>query len=226
MTTKLLKACVLLSALAATGTAAADHNFGVGVKAGTLGIGVEGTWRPLPYIDLRLGANQYDYADGGVYGGVNYDAEITLDNYYLTGNVHFPLSPFRLTGGLYSNGNEFNAVSGDNGAIIFIGGDPYPSGAVGTVSAGAAFDTTSPYVGVGFDFTVPEDSSRPLIGTLSFDLTVGSKVDRVDLALDSIGEFLEDDFRTLVEQRQRRVADARNQSASWRGRSANCPNSI
>jgi hypothetical protein len=154
MTTNLLRACVLLSVFAATGTAVADHNFGVGVKAGTLGIGVEGTWRPLPYIDLRLGANQYDYNDSGMYGGVNYDAGIELDNYYVTGNLRFPLSPFRLTGGLYSNGNEFNAVSADNGAIMFIGGDPYPAAAVGTLSATAAFDDTSPYFGVGFDFTV------------------------------------------------------------------------
>jgi hypothetical protein len=149
-----LRIAALLMAFAATGTAVADHNFGVGVKAGTLGIGVEGTWRPLPYLDVRLGANQYDYSDAGVYGGVNYDAEINLDNYYVTGNFRFPLSPFRLTGGLYSNGNEFNAVSGDNGAIIIIGGDPYPADAVGTVFASAGFDSTSPYFGVGFDFTV------------------------------------------------------------------------
>ena len=149
-----LRIIALLLALSATGTAVADHNFGVGVKAGTLGIGVEGTWRPLPYLDLRVGANQYDYSDNGIYGGVNYDAEISLDNYYVTGNIRFPLSPFRLTGGLYSNGNEFNAVSGDNGAIILIGGDPYPADAVGTLSAGASFDSTSPYFGVGFDFTL------------------------------------------------------------------------
>jgi hypothetical protein len=154
MKTFSLRLCALLIMLTAAGTAVADHNFGIGVKAGTLGIGVEGTWRPLPYIDLRLGANQYDYSDNGLYGGVNYDAEINLDSYYVTGNFRFPLSPFRITGGLYSNGNEFNAVSGDNGAIIIIGGDPYPADAVGTVSAGAAFDSTSPYFGVGFDFTV------------------------------------------------------------------------
>ena len=149
-----LTMAALLVGLAAMGSAAADHNFGVGVKAGTLGIGVEGTWRPLPYLDVRVGANQYDYTDNGIYGGVNYDAEISLDNYYVTGNIRFPLSPFRLTGGVYSNGNEFNAVSGDNGAIIVIGGDPYPADAVGTLSATAGFDSTSPYFGVGFDFTV------------------------------------------------------------------------
>ena len=154
MNTLSLRLAVLAAALAASGGALADHNFGVGVKAGTLGIGVEGTWRPLPYIDIRAGANQYDYTDNGVYGGINYDAEINLDNYYVTGNLRFPLSPFRLTGGLYSNGNEFNATSADNGAIIIVGGDPYPADAVGTVSAKASFDSTSPYFGVGFDFTV------------------------------------------------------------------------
>ena len=144
MKTLTLRLCAAVIALAATGTAVADNNFGVGVKAGTLGIGVEGTWRPLPYLDFRVGANQFDYTDNGLYGGVNYDAEINLDNYYVTGNFRFPLSPFRLTGGLYSNGNEFNAVSGD----------PYPADAVGTLTASAAFDSTSPYFGVGFDFTV------------------------------------------------------------------------
>ena len=154
MKTFSLRLCALVVALAATGTALADHNFGVGVKAGTLGIGVEGTWRPLPYLDFRAGANQFDYTVDGFYTGVNYDAEINLDNYYVTGNLSFPLSPFRLTGGLYTNGNEFNASSGDNGAIIVIGGDPFPADAVGTLFATATFDSTSPYFGVGFDFTV------------------------------------------------------------------------
>lgn len=154
MNTLSLRLAVLAVAFAASGSALADHNFGVGVKAGTLGIGVEGTWRPLPYIDVRAGANQYDYTDNGIYGGINYDAEINLDNYYVTGNLRFPLSPFRITGGLYSNGNEFNARNGDNGAIIIVGGDPYPADAVGTVQAKASFDSTSPYFGVGFDFSV------------------------------------------------------------------------
>ena len=62
MKTNALRLCALVFALAATGTAIADHNFGIGVKAGTLGIGVEGTWRPLPYLDLRAGANRLSNA--------------------------------------------------------------------------------------------------------------------------------------------------------------------
>jgi len=145
---------VLALTLAAAGTASADNNFGFGVKAGTLGLGVEATWRPLPYLDVRVGANQYDFSDNGVYGGINYDAELALDTYYVTGNFRFPLSPFRVTAGAFSNGNEFNAVSADNGAIIVVGGDPYPADAVGTVKSTASFGSTSPYVGVGYDFTL------------------------------------------------------------------------
>lgn len=154
MKTLALRLATMAVALATTGTALADHNFGVGVKAGTLGIGVEGTWRPLPYVDLRVGANQYDYRNNGVYSGINYDAELGLDNYYATGNLHFPLTPMRLTAGLYSNGNEFNMVSSENGPLMTIGGQLYPADAVGTLSAKAEFDSTSPYFGVGFDFTV------------------------------------------------------------------------
>ena len=141
-------------ALAAAGTASADNNFGFGVKAGTLGLGVEGTWRPLPYMDLRFGANQYDYSDTGTQANILYDSELNLETLYLTGNFRFPLSPFRVTAGVYSNGNEINMVSADNGAIIIVGGDLYPSAAVGTVTSRAYFDSTSPYLGVGYDFSL------------------------------------------------------------------------
>lgn len=159
------KTGLLAIALSFAGTASADNNLGVGVKAGTLGIGVEGTWRPLPYLDLRVGANQYDYSDNGAYGGILYDAEVNLDTFYATGNFRFPLSPFRLTAGIFSNGNEFNAVSADDGAIIIVGGDPYPADAVGTVSSTASFASTSPYLGFGYDFT--------LFGTVGLNLDFG-----------------------------------------------------
>jgi hypothetical protein len=181
MKTNALRLCALVFALAATGTAIADHNFGIGVKAGTLGIGVEGTWRPLPYLDLRAGANQYDYSDSGIYTGINYDAEINLDSYYVTGNLSFPLSPFRLTGGLYSNGNEFNASSGDNGAIIIIGGDPYP----------AVDFTVLGKVGMNLDFGVLWQGS-PQVSMATDGLLAGDPV--FEASLDAERAELENDL--------------------------------
>jgi len=149
---KLMTKAALL-ALVLTSSAAANADFGVGVKAGTLGIGLEGRWSPIPWFDLRLGANRYDYDDNGVQAGIDYDATLALDTYYLTGNINFPVSPFRLTAGLFSNGNEVQMVSKDTaGADFDIGGLPFTSADVGELQSVTSFDSTAPYLGVGFDF--------------------------------------------------------------------------
>ena len=140
---RILKATLAAFALLASGSAAAD--FGVGVKAGTLGIGLEGRWDPpVPWFDLRVGLNQYDYADNGDYAGINYDATLALDNYYLTANLKFPVSPFRFTVGAFSNGNEMQLQSTDTLGGIW-------GNAVGLESV-TSFDSTAPYAGFGFDF--------------------------------------------------------------------------
>lgn len=154
MKTHTAKWFAALLLLTLTGTATADNNFGVGVKAGTLGLGVEGTWRALPYLDVRLGANTFDYSDSGSQAGVNYDGELNLEQFYLTANLRFPLSPFRLTAGAYSNGNEINLASADNGSVIVIGDTPYPADLVGRVTSKTSFSSTAPYLGVGYDFTL------------------------------------------------------------------------
>ena len=149
-----IRTCAVLLVLPLFTAAHAENMLGVGAKAGTLGLGIEGTWRPSKYFDIRFGANQYDYDDSGTFASINYDAQLNLDNLYVTGNFTFPSSPLRLTLGAYENGNEFNGTSDDNGPILFLGGDPYPSDAVGTLTSGASFEGPSPYVGVGYDFTV------------------------------------------------------------------------
>ncbi len=131
----------------------ADSDFGLGVKAGTLGIGVEATWRALPWVDFRAGFNRYDYDDSDTQAGIPYDATLALDSYYATANLRFPLSPFRLTGGLYGNGNELLLTSAADGTFE-IGGIDFNAADVGTLRSVTSFSSTSPYLGVGYDFTV------------------------------------------------------------------------
>ena len=148
-----LKAILATAALCASGAASAD--FGVGFKAGTLGLGIEGRWAPIPWFDLRVGANQFDYERNGSQAGIDYDATLALDTYYLTGNFKFPLSPFRVSVGVFSNGNEFQMVSQDSGGLpINIGGIPFDPADVGQLQSTTSFDKTSPYLGFGFDFEV------------------------------------------------------------------------
>ena len=147
------KAGLIALALLIGGNALADPKLGIGAKAGTLGIGLEGTWRPLPYMDVRLGANAYDYDDNGSQAGVNYDATLSLETFYATANFRFPLSPFRVTAGVFSNGNEIDMVSGDNTSFD-IGGNTYTPAEVGTLRSKTSFDSTAPYLGFGYDFTI------------------------------------------------------------------------
>lgn len=142
----------LTLATAAGGSALAeDSNFGVGIKAGTLGLGLEGRWSPLPYIDFRAGANSYDFDLDDDYSDIEYEGSLDLQTFYLTANFHFPLSPFRITAGAFANDNEINLASAEVGAIT-VGGDVYSNAEVGTLSSRTTFDGTAPYIGIGMDF--------------------------------------------------------------------------
>jgi len=153
MKSLLVKTGVVALVLAASGTALAEGNFGLGVKAGTLGIGIEGTWRPVPMVDIRLGANRYEYDTTGAQAGVNYNATLDFDTLYATANFKFPVSPFRITVGAYSNGNELTMASNESGSFD-IGGTTYTAAEIGTVSSTTSFSSTSPYLGFGFDFSL------------------------------------------------------------------------
>jgi hypothetical protein len=147
------KLTVLLLGLVMAGSVSADDNLWLGIKAGTLGLGLEATWRPLPWFDIRAGANAYDYDDDGSQAGVNYNATLQLETYYASMNFRFPLSPFRVTAGAYSNGNEFQMVSMDSPSFD-IGGGNYTQADVGTLRSTTYFEDVAPYLGFGFDFKV------------------------------------------------------------------------
>lgn len=147
------KFAVLLLGLMTAGSATAGDNLWMGLKAGTLGLGLEATWRPIPWMDLRAGGNMFDYDDSGSQAGINYDATLALETYYLTGNFLFPLSPFRVTVGAFANGNELQMVSMSQ-AFYDIGNGTYSAAEVGTLRSTTYFEDVAPYLGVGFDFSV------------------------------------------------------------------------
>lgn len=158
MKTLFAKAGVLVLTLLLGSTAMAENNdFWVGLKAGTLGLGLEGAWRPIPWFDVRAGANQFSYDDTGSQAGINYDGTLDLSTYYASASFRFPLSPFRMTVGAYSNGNELELASMDMSAYM-IGDDPIPylPSEVGTLRSSASFESMAPYLGAGFDFDIAD----------------------------------------------------------------------
>lgn len=153
MTVLKYAAGLLLAAGLMAGQARADDShFGMGIKAGTLGLGLEGRWAPLPLIDLRIGANSYGLDVDNKYSGIEYAGKFDLQTFYLTANLKFPLSPFRFTVGAFSNGNELRLASNVPGDFN-IGGDFYLGGTeVDGLYSKTTFDSVAPYAGIGFDF--------------------------------------------------------------------------
>lgn len=131
----------------------ADNEFGVGVRAGTLGGGIEATWQPLRYLDVRLGVNYFAFEESGSLSGINYDGTLNLESVYTTVSYHFPNSPIRVTAGIYGNGNEYNLVS-DDSPFIDIAGTVYSRAQAGTLRSTTSFEDVAPYAGIGFDFSV------------------------------------------------------------------------
>ncbi len=146
-------AIVLLLALLSAGVAHAEHDFGVGIKASTLGLGLEASWKPLRYLELRIGANAFDFSNDGDVAGINYEQELSLQSFYGTANIHFTDSPMRITAGFYSNGNELLLI---NNQMLDqeIGGVIYPGAGIGTLVSTTTFVSSAPYFGIGYDFTI------------------------------------------------------------------------
>jgi hypothetical protein len=208
MNTFRIKAAILLAALLSAGIANADNDFGLGVKAGTLGLGLEVSWQPLPYLELRLGANSYDYDDNGTQAGIDYEATLGLESYYGTVNFHFPISPMRVTAGVYSNGNELYMLN-DTGEDQNIGGITYPGAAIGTLTSTTSFASTAPYLGIGFDFT--------LAGKVGMNLDFGVLWQgEPDVTLDATGLLsLDPGFQAALEAERLELEDDMSDFKAW-----------
>jgi len=143
----------LLLTFVSAGIANAEQEFGAGLKVGTLGLGIEASWKPLRYFEVRLGANAYDFTDDGDVAGIDYDGELSLQSFYGTANFLFNNSPMRVTAGYYSNSNELLLIN-DQMLDQDIGGVIYPGAGIGTLTGTTTFANGAPYFGIGYDFTI------------------------------------------------------------------------
>lgn len=136
MRSRTAKYTIAAFALVAAGSA---HAAGIGVRAGTTGVGADVAWSVAPTLSARLGYSglKWDH-DVTTNSGVRYDGKLKLSNFNALLDFS-PLGPFRITGGFIFNDNKFDAV-GNTGA----GGG---SSLSGTVKAGKS---AAPYLGIGY----------------------------------------------------------------------------
>ena len=127
---------VFAVALAACGTA---HAFGIGVKAGTTGLGIDVAKNIAPTLDVRVGYAGMNWGYDTDVSGVRYDGDLKLSNLNTLLDFH-PLGPlFRLTGGVIFNKNKYEAVGTPSGG--------QPGSFNAKVESGK---TAAPYLGIGW----------------------------------------------------------------------------
>jgi hypothetical protein len=132
-------AIVAAALAAAAGVAQAG---GVGVRAGTTGVGVDLGGDVLPTLGWRLGVSGMNVNTHVDTDDVRYDAKAKV----LTGSLLLdwsPLGPFRISGGFMPNRNKIDLTGQPSGGGSF----PAGSSLTGEVKPERSF---APYLGVGY----------------------------------------------------------------------------
>ena len=127
------KYALLGFALAAAGSV---HGAGIGVRAGTTGVGADVAFGVAPTLSARLGYSG-GQVDHDVTTDITYRGKLKLSNFN-TFLDWSPLGPFRITGGFVFNDNKFDVKT-----------DPVTGGAFlsGTVKPEKS---AAPYLGIGY----------------------------------------------------------------------------
>jgi hypothetical protein len=127
----------LVFAAALTACSAA-HALGIGVRAGTTGLGVDVAKNIAPLVDARIGYSGGTWGHDSSTSGATYKGDFKLSNLNALLDFH-PLGPlFRLTGGVVYNKNKYQATGTSSNT---------PGSFDATVESGRAL---APYLGIGW----------------------------------------------------------------------------
>ena len=147
-------------------TLSAAAGIGVGVKAGTLGFGLEITKGFTSTINGRLGINSFKFDASGTESDIDYDADLKLQSVAALVDWHPFSGGFRTTAGVLFNNNKLDMTA--KSAVSYdIGGTTYTSAEIGTFGGTVSFNDIAPYVGIGWGNAVEQGQH------LTFALDVG-----------------------------------------------------
>jgi hypothetical protein len=130
----------------------AQAQVGLSAEIGTLGAGVHLTLPVQESLSVRFGFNSYNYNYSGSTSDVDYDFKLKLQTIDALLDW-YPMndSSFRLSGGLFHNGNKITATGKPNvNGTYTINGDTYNASEVGAIDGDITFRSAAPYLGVGW----------------------------------------------------------------------------
>ena len=162
----------------------------VGVRASSLGLGLEVSQGIAPFVDARVMTGVATFNADGNAQGLNYTGKVKLSNVAAVADVHVPLTSIRFTGGLLFNSDRVDITGQPAGATYTINGGTYPSALVGTINGTLTFNPVAPYLGFGYDGTakhhlgVSFDAGAVFQGSPNLTLTSSNPVPSAQFATD------------------------------------------
>ena len=125
-------------------------DIGVSPKAGTLGAGVVISKGYGEKFSINIDLNTFSYETTRAENNIDYDVDLDLQTAGLLGNYHPFSGSFRLTAGVFYNNNEFDLTGKPTAGTYQIGDTIYTAAQVGTLVGKVTFDSTAPYIGIGW----------------------------------------------------------------------------
>lgn len=153
----MLNKTILLSATAIacciTSTMVQAEILALGVKAGTLGLGLEVVAQANDRFNLRLQhtkfSRQITESSTGGSSDLEFDLDVDLGATSMLVDFHPLAGSFRLTAGYGNNANQFVGSVVPSGSYE-IGDNVYSAADVGTVNGRIDFKSAAPYLGFGW----------------------------------------------------------------------------
>lgn len=139
-------AIVLLASLS---PAQAGDRVGIGVKAGTLGFGVDVTGRITTWFSVRGSFNSADVSQSDEISDIEYDGDVALGAYGVLFDFHPFRNNFRLTAGFMRNRTGVD-LTGQPTTDTDIGDNTYTPAEIGTLTGDVTFEQDVPYFGIGY----------------------------------------------------------------------------
>ena len=164
-----LSAAVVFACSLSSTQVAADV-LAVGVKGGTLGLGLELVAQASDSFNLRLQhtrfSRQITELSSGGNSDLEFDLELDIGATSLLVDFHPLAGSFRLTAGYGNNANQFVGSAVPSGSYE-IGDNVYSAADVGTVNGRIDFKSAAPYLGFGWGNAFAGD------GGFSMNLDIG-----------------------------------------------------
>jgi hypothetical protein len=180
---KVAVAAAVLTAVCAAApaiSAAASPDFGVALRAGTPGVGLDLDLGLSPSFGMRVGFAGFNVNHDINTSDVNYSGRLKLRT--VTGLLDWYVfqGGFHLTAGVAGSGTKLDVVGQPNQGFYTINGKTYSSSQLGSLTGQLKFgNSVSPYVGFGWGNPAGEDGRLHLLfdvgaiygGTPSVSLT-------------------------------------------------------